>query len=264
MQNSQKCHQNVWILSGTSDGPILAEQLLKLNYVVFVSVVSFKAGVIYSKNKKLHIFTGKISDLKEIKSFISINRIDYVVDATHPFALNISRMLKDACLVISKPLLRFERENNKSSKSNSDIIADFKSIKGVELQNRNLLLAIGSRNLNEVAKYYINLGVNVYARILATPQSIINGFASSVDNSHLAILNPRNNKENKLEQLICQYWKIDYILARDSSGYTQKCWEKICSTTHIKLFLLNRPRTLDYKYIFSGYDDLGNLLKKIS
>ena len=55
MQNSGNCHENVWILSGTSDGPALVKKLLKLNYIVFVSVVTYKASKAYTKNPKLHL-----------------------------------------------------------------------------------------------------------------------------------------------------------------------------------------------------------------
>ena len=66
MHNSKNCHENVWILSGTSDGPVLVNKLLKLNYVVFVSVVTYKASKSYAKNPKLHIITGKLNDSNEI------------------------------------------------------------------------------------------------------------------------------------------------------------------------------------------------------
>ena len=58
MQNQENCYENVWILSGTADGPVLANKLINLNYVVFASVVTQKASKTYSKNPKLHIITG--------------------------------------------------------------------------------------------------------------------------------------------------------------------------------------------------------------
>ena len=86
MHNSENCHENVWILSGTSDGPALVNRLLKLNYIVFVSVVTYKASKAYTKNPKLHIITGKLNDSSEIINFIEKNKINCVIDATHPFA----------------------------------------------------------------------------------------------------------------------------------------------------------------------------------
>ena len=80
MQNSEKCHENVWILSGTSDGPIIADKLLNLNYVVFVSVISYKASLVYPKKDKLHIITGKIIDELEVCKFLEKHKIDLIID----------------------------------------------------------------------------------------------------------------------------------------------------------------------------------------
>ena len=90
MQNSEKCHENVWILSGTSDGPIIDDKLLDLNYVVFVSVISYKASLAYPEKDNLHIITGKIIDEFEVRQFLEKHQIDLIIDATHPFAMPVS------------------------------------------------------------------------------------------------------------------------------------------------------------------------------
>ena len=63
MHNSENCHENVWILSGTSDGPAIVNKLLKLNYQVFASVVTYRASRSFVKNSKLHIITGKLKEI---------------------------------------------------------------------------------------------------------------------------------------------------------------------------------------------------------
>ena len=55
MQNQENCYENVWILSGTSDGPILANKFLAANYVVFASVITHKAGESYKNNPSKRI-----------------------------------------------------------------------------------------------------------------------------------------------------------------------------------------------------------------
>ena len=97
MQNQEKCYENVWILSGTSDGPIIVNRLLEHDYSVFASVLTYKAGQAYIENQKLHIITGKLKNKDEIINFIKKNQIKCVVDATHPFALIISKNLNNAC-----------------------------------------------------------------------------------------------------------------------------------------------------------------------
>jgi len=254
MQNQKKCYQNVWILSGTADGPILAERLIKLDYVVFISVVSYKAGNVYPLSGKLHIFTGILNNKKEIKDFIFKHQINFIVDATHPFAINISKNLLNACSDISLPIFRFERVYQ--YKSNVEIIPNFEDINHKYIKNKNILLAIGSRALSKVASFYSELGANIFARILATPDSISKGFSSCINHSRLAILNPNNTGEINLEYFLCKYWKIDYILCRESGGYSQIVWDEICLKSNIKLYLLKRPEMQTKSLIFSQYNDL--------
>ena len=254
MQNQKKCYQNVWILSGTADGPVLAKKFIKLDYVVFISVVSYKASNVYPNHDKLHIITGRLNNEIEIQKFISSNQINYVIDATHPFAINISSTLKKACKEISLPIFEYRRVSKNNSKV--EIISDFKDIKFKNVRNKNILLAIGSRLLDEIARFYIDLGANVFARIIATPESISRGFSSCIDNSNLAILNPSESKKDYLEFYLCKYWRIDYIFCRDSGGYSQKIWDEICLKSNVKLFLLKRPEVEDNTLVFSNYDDL--------
>ena len=260
MQNRKKCHENVWILSGTSDGPILSEKLLRHDYVVFVSVVTYKASTVYPQKNKLHIITGKLENEFAIQNFILKNEIKLIIDATHPFAQVISNKLISVCQKVQIPLFRYERGFIDNKKTQTKIIDDFKNIDEIEMQNKNILLAIGTRQLDDIARYYIDEGANVFARIIASPESILNAFSSCIKNSNIAILNPSKYQENNLELFICQNWKIDYVLCRESGGYSQRNWEYVSMKSDIKLFLLKRPMIKESKFLFSNYDDL---IKKI-
>ena len=257
MQNQGNCYKNVWILSGTSDGPVIANRLLELNYSVFASVLTYKAGQAYIENPKLHIITGRLNNKDEIINFIKKNKIKCVVDATHPFAVIISKNLNDACKEINMPLLIFERKSITNSSNNFHYIDDLKGINGVDLENKNILLAIGSRYLNKTADYYMNFGANVFARVLPTFESITKAFGSCIKNSNIAILEPSKNKEGILEKKLCDYWEIDYVLCRESGSYSQKNWESIIPGSRMELFLVNRPKiNKDYSYSFSEYEHL--------
>ena len=265
MQNSENCHENVWILSGTSDGPALVNKLLSLNYVVFVSVITYKATKSYAKNPKLHIITGKLNDLSEIINFIEENKITHVVDATHPFALIISKNLNEACKKIKKPLFTFERKSEIKSFKNFHYISDLKDIKSESLVNKNILLAIGSRLLNETASYYLGCGANVFTRVIPTHESISQAFGSCIKNSNIAILEPSKDKGNLLEKKLCDYWMIDYVLCRDSGSYSQMNWEEILYESDMELFLVKRPKLKDKNSdIFFDYDSLINQITKKS
>ncbi len=257
MQNQEKCYENVWILSGTSDGPVLANRLLELNYSVFASVLTYKAGQAYTKNQKLHIITGKLKNKDEIINFIKNNKIKYVVDATHPFAVIISRNLNSACNEINTPLLVFQRKSIINKNNNFIYIDDLKDINKSDLENKNILLAIGSRSLVETANYYMNCNANVFTRVLPNSESITKAFGSCIKTSNIAILEPSKNNESILEKELCDFWEIDYVICRESGSYSQKNWESIVSGRKMKLFLVKRPKVKnDCSYSFNQYEDL--------
>ena len=259
MQNRENCYENVWILSGTSDGPVIANRLLELNYSVFASVLTFKAGQAYIENSKLHIITGRLNNKDEIINFIKKNKIKCVVDATHPFALTISKNLHNACNEINIPLLLFERKSLINNSNNFFYIDDLKAINRVNLEKKNILLAIGSRFLNDTANYYRNCKANVFTRVLPTYESITKAFGSCINNSNIAILEPSKGEQVILEKKLCDYWEIDYVLCRESGSYSQKNWEKIISGSKMKLFLVKRPELKNnYNYTFNEYENLIN------
>ena len=257
MQNQEKSYENVWILSGTSDGPVIAKRLLELNYAVFVSVLTFRAGQAYIKNPNLHIVIGKLNNKNEIINFIKKNQIKCVVDATHPFAVIISKNLNYACKKINTPLLSFRRESSINNASKFNYIDDLKDINKVDLENKRILLAIGSRFLKETAEYYMKCKAIVFTRILPTCESITKAFGSCIKNSNIAILEPSKSEEGILEKKLCDFWEIDYVLCRESGSYSQKLWESIISGSKIKLFLVKRPKLEnDYSFSFSQYEHL--------
>ncbi len=257
MQNQENCHENVWILSGTSDGPALASKLLELNYTVFASVVTHRACNSYLKNPKLHIITGRISNEEAIINFISKNKIKFVIDATHPFALIISQNLNNVCKLMNKPLLVFERKSLIKKNNNFNYIPNLQGIKNIDLENKNILLAIGSRFLNQTASFYMSCGANLFTRVIPTHESISKALESCIKNSNIAILEPSKTKESLLEKTLCDFWHIDYVLCRESGSYSQKNWERIILGSNMKLFLVKRPKLKYYNsLVFYQYDSL--------
>ena len=257
MQNQENCYKNVWILSGTSDGPVIANRLIELNYSVFVSVLTYKAGQAYSENPKLHIITGKLNNKDQIINFINKNKIICVIDATHPFAAIISKNLNNACKEINIPLLLFDRKALKNNNNNFFYIDDLKDINNVDLENKNILLAIGSRFLKDTANYYKDCKANVFTRVLPTHESITKAFGSCIKKSNIAIFEPSKSEAGILEKKLCDFWEIDYVLCRDSGSYAQKNWESIISESKMKLFLVKRPKLKNhYSYSFNQYENL--------
>ena len=143
-------------------------------------------------------------------------------------------------------------------------IDDLKDINNVELENKNILLAIGSRYLKDTAEYYMKSKANIFTRVLPTHESITKAFGSCIKNSNIAILEPSKSEQGILEKKLCDFWEIDYVLCRESGSYSQKNWESVVSGSKMKLFLVKRPKVKnDYSYTFNQYHNLINhIIKK--
>jgi precorrin-6A/cobalt-precorrin-6A reductase len=177
----------------------------------------------------------------------------------------ISKNLKNACKKINTPLLLFERKSLIHNTNNFFYIDDLRDINNVDLENKNILLAIGSRFLNDTASYYMNCQANVFARVLPTYESITKAFGSCIENSNIAILEPSKHNKSILEKKLCDFWEIDYVLCRESGSYSQKNWECIVSGSKMKLFLVKRPKVKnDYSHAFNQYQNLIDHIKKIN
>ena len=169
----------------------------------------------------------------------------------------------NACKEIKTPLFLFERKSLINNANNFFYIDDLKDINNVDIKNKNILLAIGSRFLNDTANYYMHCKANVFTRVLPTYESITKDFGSCIQNSNIAILEPSKNKNSILEKKLCDFWEIDYVLCRESGRYSQKNWESIVSGSKMKLFLVKRPKVKnDYYHSFNQYQNLINHIIK--
>ncbi|MEN6413627.1 MAG: precorrin-6A reductase [Veillonellales bacterium] len=97
----------ILVLAGTLDGRDLAALLARQGYQVLVSVVS-EYGKDLALQENLPVHSCPL-DRAGLIDFMQANPIKLVVDATHPYAVNISRNAIFACDLLAVPYLRYER-----------------------------------------------------------------------------------------------------------------------------------------------------------
>ena len=91
--------QEVLIFSGTSEGRKLAEQLLESQIAVTVSVVTDYGQEVMeqgAENSLLEVHRGRL-DLPQMEKLIGSKSWRAVVDATHPFAQQVTQNIAQAC-----------------------------------------------------------------------------------------------------------------------------------------------------------------------
>ena len=267
MDIRRKCQRHLWLLTGTGEGYVFAKSLLQEGWEITVSVVSDRASIPYEKLNLEKILIGALNSEEDIRSIILNARHNQagfhcVIDLTHPFATKITPTIAKVCNELDQKFIRFERPINNIS--NAFLIKNFSELGNFDLNNKSILFAVGVRHLQEALFFAKDLDTNVYARVLANPESIKKILASTIPKKNFAVLNPSISRDGNIEKALIRKWNIDGVVCRQSGGRNELLWHQICKSMRIKLWLLERPcEHQDIKSI-DNYDKLIKRLKCIS
>ena len=259
-----KCQSHLWLLTGTGEGPVFTESLLKEGWRITVSVVSERASIPYKKFSLEKILVGPLNSEKDIRNVIlnarnNQNEFHCVIDLTHPFAKRITPVLLKVCKELHQPFIRYERELEQIS--NAFLIENLSDLSNYDLNDKAILFALGVSKLEEAINVAKNLGAKVYARTLDNPDSIKKALSSSIQEENLAVLNPKFSNDGEIEKALVRKWKIDGIVCRQSGGVTEKLWNQVCSNMDINLWLISRPPA---NKLFESIDTYEKLCKSLN
>ena len=267
MDIKKKCQLHLWLLTGTSEGHVFTEFLIKEGWKITVSVVSHRASIPYEKFSLENILIGALSSEDEIRNIIlnarnNQNGFHCVIDLTHPFATKITPTISKVCRELGQPFIRYERAIDNIS--NAFVIKNFSDLANYNLKNKSILFALGVRHLEEALISTRDLGAKVYARVLANPESITKTLSTSIHRTNFAVLNPSASSDGKIEKALIRKWTIDGVVCRQSGGRNEILWHQICSSMGVDLWLLERPCKPCEINSIDNYEKLIKKLKSIN
>ncbi len=99
----------IWVIAGTKDARDLIKLLLKKNYRVIATTASDYGKNFIEINPNLKIVS-KALDKKKMQAFIKKNSIKFIIDASHPFATEVSKNAIYAGKVNKINYIRYERK----------------------------------------------------------------------------------------------------------------------------------------------------------
>ena len=231
----------IWLLAGTGEGPPLAQTLLERGWRLLVSVVTPEAARAYPAHPRLTVQVGALADLTAAEATLEALQPHWVVDATHPFAAQLSALLEAACSRRRQPLLRLERQAVQATESlRLERLPTLGALADRDLSGERLLLAIGSRHLP--AALAASSASAHYARLLDRPASLQLALAAGLPDQQLACLRPDRKGQGTVERALCRRWRITAVLCRQSGGAGEALWQQICGDLGLRLLLLERPQ----------------------
>ena len=99
----------ILLFGGTTEGRVLAQKLLALGHAVTVSVATALGAEMLGDFPKDHILTGRLE-----QPAIAQRLPDYTlcIDATHPYAVEVTKNIQAACEATGTPLRRLLRRRH--------------------------------------------------------------------------------------------------------------------------------------------------------
>ena len=163
----------ILVFAGTAEGYALAEYLYE-NQVPAHICTATEYGLKHLKERENFTCSGHRMDGKEMRAFLAQHSFSHVVDATHPYAAQVSANICRACEEQNVPYMRVVREELAPKEEQGQIhyVEDVPgAVEFLKKTKGNILVTTGSKELAAFTNLpdYEN---RVYARVLSLPSVV--------------------------------------------------------------------------------------------
>ncbi len=240
----------VLIFSGTADGRALSRRLADLGMAVTVCVATDYGTEEQGVHPGVTVLTGR-RDTAEMAALLKDCAL--CIDATHPYALEVTKNIRAACGETKVPYRRLLREE-----SPADGALTFSSAAEaaafLEKTEGNILLAIGSKDL----KSYAALDARrLFPRVLPSHEAITACETAGIP--HRNIIAMQGPFTQELNAALIRQKKIAWLVTKDGGaqgGFPEKA--AAARETGAVLVLLRRPEEQG-----EGFEEIVNCCEEM-
>lgn len=252
----------ILLLGGTGDSRELARYLTAKGIEIILTTVTEYGAQLAGETGVRHVISGALTPDK-LRGLIKDQGIRAIVDATHPYAEEISRNAMALAKDTKLGYCRFERkavdfeENSLIFRVNSTEEA---AVKAAELGD-NIFLTIGSKGLAQFLQVPAIQGKRVVARVL--PDKGIIEKCLSLGLTTRDIIAMQGPFTFELNQAMYKQTGAMVVVTKES-GYTGGTDTKVDGALDlgIPVVLITRPR-LDYQNIYATFQEVLEYLVQV-
>ncbi|MDB9312525.1 cobalt-precorrin-6A reductase [Spirulina sp. CS-785/01] len=232
----------IWLIGGTGDSATVAQSLLASRLPCVVTVTTEAAKRLYPSSPLLTVVVGGLEE-SQLGAFQRQYGILGVVDASHPFARQISELAIAFSHHSRLPYLRFERsacttEPNEAQKGLIPLDSFDTLLNGDYLTNQRVLLTVGCQVLPRFQDWLER--ATLFARILPTLNALQTALAAGFSPDRLIALRPPIQAE--LEEALWRQWEISLVVTKASGKAGGEAIKRqVAAKLGIPLIVINRP-----------------------
>ena len=211
---------NILLFAGTTEGRKLIEALNNQPVSLTVSVATEYGETLIAPAENVRVLHGRKNEA-EIEALIEETRAELLIDATHPYAVEVTKALKAAAARTNTDYLRVLRgsENADGCVLVSDADAAVRYLNGTA---GNVLLTVGSKELSRYTAVR-DFETRLYARILPVKESADAAFALGFSGRHLICMQGPFSEEMNAATL--KAIDAKYLVTKDTGtagGFAEK------------------------------------------
>lgn len=246
----------VFIFSGTMEGRTLSKQLADAGADVHVRVATEYGAEVMGYDDNIDVKVGSCGGAEGIANVIRENGYDIVVDATHPYALNITEHIKQACEATGAFYIRLKRSD---SDTDSDRIVKVSTVQEavdyLKDKEGNILASTGSKDIalyTQIPDYR----ERVTARVLSTMESVQKCAEYGFSGKNLICAQGPFSEDTNYATL--KQIDAKYIVTKDSGtagGYEDKV--RAAMRAGATVVLIERPKEEG-----SSYEEVVSILEE--
>jgi len=227
----------IWLIGGTQESAQLARMVAGHQIPSVVSVTTEAARSLYPSLPSVQVRVGAL-DGDQISHLIQREGIGAILDASHPYATEISTLAIAAAKAHNLPYLRYERPPVKAA-STVEVDSVETILSDDYLNGKRVLLTVGYRLLERFAPWQDR--ATLFARILPSQVALEAALAAGFTPDRLIALRPPLS--TTLEKALWQHWQISLVVAKASGvagGELVK--QQVAQSLDVTLVTIRRPR----------------------
>lgn len=241
MSNPETASPRILLFAGTTEGRELAEYLAECTCSVIACVATEYGQTLIHERPGLRVHTGRL-DETQMKELLLQEKIDLVLDATHPYAAVVTENIVHVCEGLSLPYYRCLREQADGEPEYENIISVENTEQAAETLSEiegNILLTTGSK---ELAAYQKVPGFTqrFYPRVLPLENVVSSCLALGIPAAHLIAMQGPFSEELNLAMI--HQWNIRCLVTKESGkagGFLEKI--NAAKQAQIPVLLIGRP-----------------------
>ncbi len=235
--------KTILLLSGTGEGPQLARALLAAGFAVRATVTreEARASLFGPLGEAVRVEVRGFTP-ESLADFLRHGEADLVLDATHPFAVRITRTAHAVCGQLGVPYIRYERPDWEPPPGIWQVDSFAAAADSLPALGTRVFLAIGAKQLKHFVPLHGRL--TLFARVLPAPVSVQQALDAGFPPGQILGLRPPFSRE--FNRAIFQEYRIDALVTK-ASGREGGVVEKVLAARDlgVPVVMIRRPAQAD-------------------